>query len=186
MLKYVFDHMSQGKMKQEREQIGAALDVAVKRCHPSAEVFVRMTNKWVTFDEGLVHDAAELSLLHLAVVKRSCTAAGEARIKQAGWISLGKVADPASAIIKRLGVHLNEPWSPSIHAFFHDEWAGLAPSRRRILLFGVSAPVQFWSLVDYFKWNITQQMEEDWAMLTSKNDRLVLAYLQVLTDHRMA
>ena len=175
--------MSQGKMKEEREEIRAALDVAAKRCHPSAEVFVRMTNKWITFDGGLVHDAAELSLLHLAVVKRTCTAAGDARIKQADWIGLGKVADPTSAILKRLCVHLNEPWSPSIHAFFHEEWGGgLVPSRRRFLVFDVSAPVQFWFLVEHFKWNITEQMEKDWAMLTSKYDRLVLAYLQVRTS----
>lgn len=171
MLKYVYDHMSQGKMKNELGAFCAALDRAVLSSNLSAEVFVKIDT----------HDASGLRVLHLAAVaKRTRSAASNRRIKHAGWIKLGKVAEPASAIVERLKCEWNNPWLKLIYAFVHQEWIGAFKSFFNFTEFDVTAPVQVWRLVASFKQDITEQAEDDWAALTADNGCVQFAHLQFL------
>ena len=146
-----FDLKSQ--MKGGQNEFCAAHDKAVECCDPSAEVFVKI-DKWK-------NDASEHLLLHLAVVTRTCIAAQDISIKHAGWINLGKVVDPTSAIVERLKSHWNNPWSNCTSALVHQELSCEPPMLRLsatglvssvcLIAFDVSAPVQDWLLVHSFK-----------------------------------
>jgi hypothetical protein len=175
MLKYVYDQMSQGKMKDGLKEVCAALDKAVKHCNPNAEIFFRI-DLWSS-----IPARPGLTLLHLAVVTPPRAAAGNWKNMRAGWISLGKVADPTTAIVERLRRHWYE--SNCIYAFFHSIWVGTVTNVP--VPIEVSAPAQLWGLLQDYKGNVTEQMKVDWATLTEEDGSVDFAYLQVLPDFRM-
>ena len=174
MLKYIYDHMSQGKMKNGEGEFSAALDNALFPSRATAEVLVRIGT----------HEAAGLGLLHLATVaKRTRNAASSSRIKHAGWIKVGKVCEYPDAIVERLKRKRPNPWSSSIYAFVREEWIGPIRSHRshyKFTRFDVTAPVQVWDLVASQKRLITEQAEHDWAALTADKGCVQFAHLQFL------
>ena len=95
---------------------------------------------------------------------------------------MGKVGDPTSAKVKRLECAWEEPSLRCTHAFDYQKWVGKVPPGPELIAFDVSAPVQLWDLVDYFRRDITEQMEEDWATLAGEDGCVHFAYLQVLPD----
>ena len=168
MLKYVFDHVSQGKMKTGLNVICGALDKVGQRCDPSAELFGRV-GPWMGD-----------SLLHLAVVKRTPTAAGDAWIKRGDWINLGKVADPMSTKVIRLGRHWNDAWSRDVHAFVSRKWVGQVAWGGEPIPIHVSAPEGDWYFLDYFEDDIMEDIEMVWRSLTTGDGCVHCAYLHVL------
>ncbi len=171
MLKYIYDHMSQGKMKDGEGEFSAALGNALFPSRLSAEVFVKIGT----------HEAAGLGLLHLATVaKRTRNAASSSRIKHAGWIKVGKVCEYPDAIVERLKHKRPDPWSNSIYAFVREEWTGAIRSYCEFTRFDVTAPVQIWDLVASLKRLITEQAEHDWAALTADKGCVQFAHLQFL------
>lgn len=173
MLKHVFDYISRRKRKTALAELCKALDKEVQRCDPDDEVFLRITN-WM-IDSGL-------SLLHLVVMKkRDRTAVDDARIKQMGWIFLGKVADATSAKVIRLGRHWNEAWSHEDHAFVHQQWVGQVAWGGEPVPVHVCARSQDWWVLEDLEEDGMEQVETHWATITAV-PFVDFAYLQVLPD----
>ena len=119
------------------------------------------------------------TLLHLAVVKRTRTATSDAWIKRAGWINLGKAADPTSAKVIRLGRHWNEAWSREISPFVSRRWRGHVWGGRAIPIY-ISAPEGAWQFLDYFEDDLIEDIELFWTSLTTGDGCVHCAYLQLL------
>ena len=168
MVKYVFDHIPRGNMKTGLNGVCKTFDKVGQRCDPSDELFAHI-GPWMSD-----------SLLHLAVVKRTRTAAGDAWIKRAEWINLGKVADTMSAKVIRLGRHWNEAWSRDIHAFVSRKWVGQVAWGGEPIPIHVSAPEGAWYFLDYFEDDIMDDFEMYWSSLTTGDGCVHCAYVHVL------
>ena len=171
LLKYIYDHMSEGKMKDGEGEFSAALDKVVGYAPLKAEVFVHIGT----------HQASGLGLAHFAAVaKRTRNGASNARIKRAGWINVGKVFEYPNVIIERLKQKRPNPWSNCVYAFVREEWRGAFRSYCQFTQFDVTAPVQEWPLIASLQSDITDQAEHDWAALTADNGCVKFAHLQFL------
>lgn len=164
-------HMLHSKINDGLNEILGALDRVEERCDPNDEVFAKI---YIYTDEEHYY------CCHLAVVKRSCTGADDARLEKEGWSTLGKVADHTSAKVKRLERDWGQGALRRIHAFKYQKWAGKVSPDRELIAFDVSVPVQLWDLVDYYKDDTTGHIEEDWATFTGVGGCVHFAYLQIL------
>ena len=144
------------------------LDKVGRRCDPSAELF------------GQVSPWMDDSLLHLAVVKRTPTATGDAWIKRGDWINLGKVADPMSTKVIRLGRHWNDAWSRDVHEFISRKWVGQAVWGGKPIPIHVNAPKGYWDFLDYFEDDTMDDLELFWRSLTTGDGCVRCAYLHFL------
>ncbi len=147
---YVFDHVPPGKMKTGLNVVCKDFDKIRQHRDPHAELFAQI--------DCCVDD----TLLHLAVVKRTRTATSDAWIKRAGWINLGKAADPTSAKVIRLGRHWNEAWSREISPFVSRKWRGHVWGGRAIPIY-ISAPEGAWPFLDYFEDDLIEDIELFWT-----------------------
>ena len=164
MVQYVFDRIPRGKMKTGLNGVCRDLDKVAQRCDPSAELFAHVSS-WI-----------DDTLLHLAVVKRTRTPASDAWTKRAEWINLGKVADPTSSKLIKLGRHWNEAWSRDIHAFVSRKWVGWGEP----VPIHISAPEGAWYFLDYFEDDIMDNIEMFWSSLTTGDGCVHCAYLHFL------
>ena len=165
------DHILHAKINDGWNEIRRFFDRVEKRCDPNAEVFAKVV---------IYTDEEHYYCCHLAVVNRSCTGAGDARLEDEGWLNLGKVADPTSAKLKRLQRGWGRAALRGIHAFNYQKWAGKVSPDRGLIAFDVSVPVQLWDLVGYYKDDTRGHIEEDWATLTGVGGCVHFAHLQIL------
>ena len=164
---YVFDHVPPGKMKTGLNVVCKDFDKIRQHRDPNAEVFAQ------------IGCYTEDTLLHLAVVKRTRTATSDAWSKRAGWINLGKAADPTSAKVISLGRHWHEAWSREISPFVSRKWRGHVWAGRPIPIY-ISAPEEAWPVLDYFEHDIIKDIELFWTSLTTGDGCVHCAYLQLL------
>jgi hypothetical protein len=139
-----------------------------QHCDPTAELFAQ------------IRSYMDDTLLHLAVVKRTRTAVSDAWIKRAGWINLGKAADPMSAKVIRLGRHWNEAWSRDICPFVSRKWARRVAGGGRAIPIHISAPEGAWPFLDYFEDDLMDDVEMFWSSLTTGDGCVHCAYLHLL------
>jgi hypothetical protein len=168
MLMYVFDHIPRGKMKTGLNVLCKDLDKIRQHHDPGAELFAQF-GSWM-----------DDTLLHLAVVTRTRTAVSDVWIKRAGWINLGKAADPTSAKVINLGRHWKEAWSRDIRPFVSRKWRGQLALGGWGIPIHISAPERAWQFLDYFEDDLIDNSELFWTSLTTGDGRVHCAYLQLL------
>ena len=177
MLRVIYEHMAEGKMKTVLDDICAALKRVRRHYDAKAEVFGKMDNR-VFRNANICGDG--FHCFHLAVVTRTSTGAVRAGLKNAGWFRLGTVSGPPRIKVRKLRSRGEEYWSFDIWAFVYNNW--VPNLRSGSIRLDVSAPAQLWNVVTHFEDDIMEQAEDGWATLAAGGCSVHYSYVQALPD----